>query len=110
MSGSPCCGAILRAVYGLLDSRANDVSDLSILITDPAHGRRGAGGLLIKWGVDEAKKYNLPLFVESSRKGHELYGKYGFKDLECHELDLSKWGAKEPHRTWAMVIEPDEAR
>ena len=83
------------------------LSDLQILITDPAHGRRGAGGLLIKWGVDEARKYKLPLYVESSRKGHELYKRYGFRDIESHEIDLSKFGATDPHLTWAMMIEPE---
>ncbi|KAK5103112.1 hypothetical protein LTS08_003915 [Lithohypha guttulata] len=80
---------------------------LAILATDPDHQRRGAAGLLVKWGVEEAKRYNLPLYVESSEAGHELYKKYGFKDLELHEIDMSRWGIAQPHRSWGMMIEPE---
>lgn len=79
-------------------------------MTDPAYGRRGAAGLLIKWGIDEAKTNDLPLYVESSRKGHELYKRYGFKDIEAHEIDLSKFGATDLHRTWAMMIKPGSSQ
>ncbi|KAK5083715.1 hypothetical protein LTR05_006219 [Lithohypha guttulata] len=80
---------------------------LAILATDPDHQRRGAAGLLVKWGVEEAKRYNLPLYVESSEAGHELYKKYGFKDFELYEIDMSKWGIAQPHRSWGMVIETE---
>lgn len=43
------------------------------------------------------------MYVESSPKGHELYQRFGFQDLELKETDLSKWGATQPHRCWAMI-------
>ncbi|KAK5950195.1 hypothetical protein OHC33_008663 [Knufia fluminis] len=80
---------------------------LHILVTDPAYGRRGAGGMLTQWGIDEAKKHNLPCYVESSTVGHELYKRLGFRDLELHSVDLSRFGATEPHETWAMIREAE---
>lgn len=61
--------------------------------------------MLIQWGIDEARKHSLPCYVESSRKAHELYKRYGFKDLELQSIDLSKFGASEAHETWAMIRE-----
>lgn len=63
--------------------------------------------MLIKWGIDEARKHGLPCYVESTRKGHELYKRYGFRDLEYHAIDLSKFGAPGPHETWAMIWEAE---
>lgn len=60
----------------------------------------------MRWGVEEAKRYNLPLYVESSEAGHELYKKYGFEDLQLHEIDMDRWGIAQPHRSWGMMIEP----
>ncbi|CAJ2501002.1 Uu.00g038550.m01.CDS01 [Anthostomella pinea] len=79
---------------------------LRLLHTDPKHQGRGAGTMLIKWGVQEAKKRNLPAYLESSPDGHELYKRCGFHDAELVEIDLSKWGATEMHKTWSMVCDP----
>lgn len=81
-------------------------TDLHILITHPDHQRRGAAGLLLKQGIEDGKLHNVDLHLESSLRGHEFYKKYGFRDIDILELDLSKWGATEPHRNWAMVCEP----
>lgn len=70
--------------------------------------RRGAGGMLLKWGTDKADELGLPVYLESSPEGHNLYLKYGFQDMELHELDLSEFGVPELHRTWLMMYYPKE--
>lgn len=62
--------------------------------------------MLIKWGTEEAQKLGMIAYLESSEAGHGLYAKMGFKDVELLEVDLSKWGPEEPHKTWAMMWEP----
>ncbi|RYP76180.1 hypothetical protein DL771_002004 [Monosporascus sp. 5C6A] len=79
---------------------------LKLLQTDPKHQGRGAGAMLVKWGVEEAKRLGLPAFLESSEEGHSLYQKCGFRDLELQSLDFSKWGATKKLNTWAMIYEP----
>ncbi|KAI1376341.1 acyl-CoA N-acyltransferase [Hypoxylon crocopeplum] len=81
---------------------------LSLLHTDPKHQGRGAGGILVKWGVEEARKLGFITYLESSESGHALYKKCGFRDVECLTLDMSKWGATEKHNTWSMICDPTE--
>ncbi|KAI2619375.1 acyl-CoA N-acyltransferase [Hypomontagnella submonticulosa] len=81
---------------------------LSLLHTDPKHQGRGAGGMLVTWGVDEARKLGLIAYLESTEAGHSVYAKCGFRDVECMSLDMSKWGATEMHNTWSMIYDPSE--
>lgn len=62
--------------------------------------------MLVKWGIDEAKRLGIPAYLESSESGHSVYLKCGFRDLELQSLDFSKWGATGKHNTWAMIYEP----
>lgn len=73
-----------------------------MLHVHPSHQRRGAAGMLLKWGQEEARKRGMKIYLESSPEGHSVYLKNGFKDIECHELDMSKWGGG-THVTWTMV-------
>ena len=61
--------------------------------------------MLVRWGVEEAKRRGVPAYLESSEAGHSLYQKCGFRDLELLSVDLSKWGATRKHNTWAMIYE-----
>ncbi|KAI5923335.1 acyl-CoA N-acyltransferase [Camillea tinctor] len=79
---------------------------LKHLHTDPKHQGRGAGTMLVQWGLEEAKKLGLVAYLESSEAGHSLYKKCGFRDVEHLEVDFSKWGATEMHNTWSMIYEP----
>ncbi|EXJ82192.1 hypothetical protein A1O3_06005 [Capronia epimyces CBS 606.96] len=63
---------------------------LHTLQTDPKHQRRGAGGLLIEWGLAIADDRHLPVYLESSPMAHSLYLKYGFYDIDQLRLD-PKW-------------------
>lgn len=79
---------------------------MNILVTDPDHWRRGAGGMLVKWGTDLADEYGIPGYLESTEKGRRVYQRFGFKEKEVLEVDLSRFGAKEPLRAWIMDYEP----
>ncbi|KAF2140462.1 uncharacterized protein K452DRAFT_359538 [Aplosporella prunicola CBS 121167] len=53
----------------------------AILAVDPAYQRRGAGTLLLRWGLEEARKRGLPAYLEATEEGKELYLKEGFRDV-----------------------------
>ncbi|KAF2220741.1 hypothetical protein BDZ85DRAFT_267075 [Elsinoe ampelina] len=51
---------------------------LYMCCTDPAYARRGAGSMMLKWGVDLADQLFLPAWVEASEAGSMLYQTHGF--------------------------------
>ncbi len=58
---------------------------LDILTVDPSCQRQGAGGVLVKWGLEKADEMGVETVVESSVYGKGLYLKNGFvwkKDVE----------------------------
>lgn len=67
---------------------------LKFLHTDPAHQKRGAGSMLVKWGLDKAEEMKLPAYLEASKAGKPLYVKHGFKEVDRIEFDLTKWGGE----------------
>ncbi|UQC76631.1 CPSF A subunit region [Colletotrichum lupini] len=78
---------------------------LHILVTDPKHQRRGAGWQLMTPIVQEAVRLGVPAYLESSRAGHHLYQKVGFKDIDEYLIDFSQYGLEQPHINWAMLWE-----
>lgn len=87
-------------------NKLTSFSVLAILVTDPDHWRRGAGGLLVKWGVDLANQNGLPAYVEATEKGSSVYRRGGFIEKEHMSVDLSKFGAEEPYTARLMLYEP----
>ncbi|KAF2094085.1 hypothetical protein NA57DRAFT_18783, partial [Rhizodiscina lignyota] len=76
---------------------------LSILIADPANGRRGAGSALLHWGNERADKDKLPIFLEASPMARPLYERFGYEIIEEREFDLSKYGGQGKDYNTAMV-------
>ncbi|KAI1436764.1 acyl-CoA N-acyltransferase [Xylaria sp. CBS 124048] len=78
---------------------------LSMLHVDPRHQRRGAGRMLVMWGVEEAKKLGFPVFLESSEVGASLYLTCGFSFVDIDALDFTKWGKPATRITYIMALE-----
>lgn len=53
---------------------------LGVLCTHPERQGRGAGTVLLEYGLKLADKYGLESFLEASAKGYPLYAKYGFEN------------------------------
>ncbi|EXJ70812.1 uncharacterized protein A1O5_05802 [Cladophialophora psammophila CBS 110553] len=81
-------GGIHRKRNELMGGKAYCLLDL--LQTDPKYQGRGAGGMLIKWGLDIADELHLPAYLESSPVAHNLYQKFGFRDIDKTTLN-PKW-------------------
>lgn len=69
------------------------------LCVDPRFQRRGIGGLLMKWGKEQAEKEGCPIGLSSSMKGSGLYLKNGFrryatirvKDFPVEDVPVFLW-------------------
>ena len=74
--------------YGYYAAKSRAV--LAIAATDESYARRGAGAMIMQWGIDEADKRSLPCFLESSPYGEGLYLKFGFRETGYFDTDISK--------------------
>jgi GNAT superfamily N-acetyltransferase len=63
-----------------------------MLFTHPKHHRRGAGAMLLKWGIDQADKLELECYLESSVEGRALYERFGFKVLKEFRFNMTGFG------------------
>jgi hypothetical protein len=77
-----------------------------MLMTDPRFSRRGAAYTLLRWGISEADRTQLPIYLESSNMARSLYGKCGFRVLECFAMDLGKFGGAGIETVTIMVRWP----
>ncbi|TID17097.1 acyl-CoA N-acyltransferase [Venturia nashicola] len=66
--------------------------ELDVLVTHPDHHRRGAGSLLIQWGVDEMDRLGLIGYLEGSMAGRPLYEKFGFEGVRELVWDSRPYG------------------
>ncbi|KAB8258757.1 acyl-CoA N-acyltransferase [Aspergillus pseudonomiae] len=79
---------------------------LRVLVVLPEYQRKGIGANLIARGLEEATTCNLPVWLESSEVGYDLYKKLGFKDLnDSIVIDLAKYGASGISTTACMWLE-----
>lgn len=81
------------------------LADLKLLHTDPAHQRRGAGGMCLQWGTAQADRLGLPSYLEASAEGRPLYEKFGFKEVDRIVVDLTKWGGTDDAVAYLMLRE-----
>lgn len=69
--------------------------ELDVLVTHPDHHRRGAGSLLIQWGVDEIDRLGLIGYLEASMAGRALYERFGFVGVKELLWDSRPYGGTE---------------
>jgi GNAT superfamily N-acetyltransferase len=53
-----------------------------VIAVSPKYQRRGVGQLLMGFGIDIARKTELPIYIESSQVGVRLYEKMGCQRLK----------------------------
>ncbi|KAA8567543.1 hypothetical protein MFRU_048g00410 [Monilinia fructicola] len=60
--------------------------ELAALAVDPKFHRRGVGGMMLKYGIDLAQKEQIPVVLEASPAGTQLYTKFGFRETGSTEM------------------------
>jgi len=65
---------------------------LHVLCVEPGAQRRGAGALLVGWGVRRADELGLAAIVEASRMGAPLYARFGFEAVHRERFDVGIYG------------------
>lgn len=67
---------------------------LHILAVAPDQHRKGVGKTAMWWGVEEADRRDLPLYLESSPAGKGLYERFGFGTVSWLDFDAREFGAE----------------
>lgn len=79
---------------------------LSILATATEWQRKGVGRFGLQWGLEEANRLGVPVYLEATRDGIALYEKVGFVVVGPLEFDAAPYGFPgEERRLWCMVRE-----
>lgn len=64
------------------------------LVTRPSQRRRGAAGMLVRWGQVQAQITGASLYLEAGIQGQSMYEKYGFQQVGAtRRLDIKSYGA-----------------
>ncbi|KAF2137611.1 uncharacterized protein K452DRAFT_291428 [Aplosporella prunicola CBS 121167] len=51
------------------------------ICVSPDYQRKGIGAILMQWGMDQADKDGLPIYLESTPAGYSLYKKMGLETI-----------------------------
>jgi hypothetical protein len=65
---------------------------LALLVTAQQHRQRGAGSMLVRWGIELSETTGLPCYVQASEQGRRLYQHHGFEEIGTVEFNLSEYG------------------
>ncbi|KAI1515608.1 Acetyltransferase domain containing protein [Pyrenophora tritici-repentis] len=79
---------------------------LALLVTAPQHRRRGAGSLLVQWGIAKSEELGLPAYLQASAQGQRLYQSHGFKDIDTVEFNLTDFGLEGMEKMTEMIRHP----
>jgi GNAT superfamily N-acetyltransferase len=66
---------------------------LITLVTREPFRRKGAGGLIVEWGIQQALKDGCPAYLEAAPSAVSLYTSFGFRVVEKIKLKLEDFGA-----------------
>jgi predicted GNAT family N-acyltransferase len=78
-----------------------------MLVTANGHEKRGAGTLLLQWGIEKSQESGLPIYLESSPEALTLYRNNGFEqDGEIKVWDRDRFGFTGPNTLIPMIRRP----
>ncbi|KAI1655135.1 putative GNAT family acetyltransferase [Daldinia decipiens] len=67
---------------------------LTFMGTDPAHRRRGAATMMVRWGMEHSRKDGAPAYLESTLEAASFYRNIGFVDVDTISLEYRADGAE----------------
>ncbi|MCJ1246386.1 hypothetical protein MMC30_003593 [Trapelia coarctata] len=73
---------------------------LNIIFTHPAYRRKGAGDLMMDWGIQKAEEMGVEMWLDATVYGVPLYKKHGFAVV--NESDIRPTTDK-PDVDWEMI-------
>lgn len=65
---------------------------MALLVTARKHRKRGAGSMLVRWGIELSERTGLPCYLQASEQGRRLYQGHGFEEIDTVVFNLSEYG------------------
>ena len=103
----------LASLFDPLDASRNEIMGtekpffmLNSLATHPDHQGRGAGRLLLDWGVRKADDEQLVTYLDATQVAKPIYEKRGFEVRKAVEWDRTVWGGEGVDFHYSMVRLP----
>lgn len=103
----------LKSIFDPLDAARDEIMGaempffmLNSLATHPDHQGRGAGKLLLDWGVKKADDEGLVTYLDASQVARPIYQKRGFEVKRIIEWDRKVWGGEGVDVHYCMVRLP----
>ena len=87
-------------------NRGNTEQVCNLMFVHPAHRRRGAGRLLMGWGVEKAQEKGFEVFVESTDLGRPLYESFGLAVTSVFQLGIYEANMSDEWRKLEREILP----
>ncbi|EMC93956.1 hypothetical protein BAUCODRAFT_36425 [Baudoinia panamericana UAMH 10762] len=81
---------------------------LNILCVHKDHHRRGAGTMLVQWGVVRAERLGLRSCLEASPAGYPLYLRLGFRQVDTVVVKAADWDGSFDRHYIVMLKQPEE--
>jgi len=81
---------------------------MAILMTDPAHHRRGAAAKMVQWAAGEADRLGIPSYSEASPQGRLVYERWGYRTVRRKTFEMGEFGREgmEDDVSCIMIREP----
>lgn len=103
----------LASIFDPLDEARNELMGtetpffmLNSLATHPDHQNRGAGKLLLDWGMMKADDEELMTYLDATQIAKPIYEKRGFEVKRVMEWDRTIWGGDGADVHYCMLRQP----
>lgn len=103
----------LKSLFDPLDAARDEIMGthkryfmLNSLATHPDHHRRGAGKLLLDWGIQKADGEGLITYLDATQLARPIYEKRGFEVKKIIEWNRKAWGGEGVDVHYCMVRLP----
>ncbi|KAL4930439.1 GNAT family N-acetyltransferase [Aspergillus undulatus] len=100
-------------ILGLQDRNGDVVRlrrrvELETLVTHPEYQGKGVASALLQWGIDEADRLNLMVYLEATEAGKPLYKRFGFDTVHEMDFDAAEYGGIGKQRYTFMIRYPKD--
>ncbi|KAK7193561.1 hypothetical protein DPSP01_000116 [Paraphaeosphaeria sporulosa] len=93
----------LRAAQDEIMGVSTPYLKLDSLATHPEHHQRGAGKMLLDWGVEKADAEDWKTYLDATPVGLKSYERVGFKIVREVRFDRGAWGG-EGEDWWGCMV------